>query len=440
MRAGRLHIINARLPLNGDNRLYELIAEDGVWRTVDASAERVILDDAVSIASKEAIGADGFTAATVDLEGRIAVPGFADMHMHLDKALSLPQVGNASGTLLEAISNYGQHVARFSKEEIRERIIRTAMMGLRQGTVHMRTHLDMHAWLGRDIMFRTVEAALEAKEALKGLVRLQLFPMLSFGQSPRETAELAEELIGLGMDGIGGCPHLNPDPDADIRHLFDTAARLDVPIDLHVDERDDPNVRTVIPIARMTREHGYEGRVTAGHLCSLSSMPSSEAWPIIEEMALAKLGAVTLPAANLYLQGRADDGPIRRGVTRVKELLQAGVATAAASDNIRDPFHPFGKGDLAQIALLTAYAAQMGSADDPDVLLRMITETPATLMGLTASYGIREGCSADLAVLDAGNAEQLLIEGSPSRWVAVQGRWVSAMVQESRLAIDMKQE
>ncbi|SEO76797.1 amidohydrolase family protein [Paenibacillus sp. OV219] len=440
MRAGKLHIVNARLPLNGDDRWYELIAEDGRWISVVASTEKTVRHDAVSIASKEAIGADGRAASAVDLEGRIAVPGFVDMHMHLDKALSLPRVGNASGTLLEAISNYGQHVDRFSKEEIRERIIRTAKMGLRHGTVHMRTHLDMHAWLGRDIMFRTVEAALEAKEALKGHVQLQLFPMLSFGQVPRETAELAKELIGLGMDGIGGCPHLNEDPEADIRHLFDIATRLDVPIDLHVDERDDPFVRTVIPIARMTREYGYEGRVTAGHLCSLSSMPSSEARPIIEEMARAKVGAVTLPAANLYLQGRADDGPIRRGVTRVKELLEAGVATAAASDNIRDPFHPFGKGDLAQIALLTAYAAQMGSADDPDVLLRMITVTPASLMGLTASYGIREGCSADLAVLDAANAEQLLVEGSPSRWVAVQGRWVSALVQEDRLELGMRLE
>jgi len=423
-----LHLINARLPLNGDDHWYELKAEDGVWTSVLAHPHRISLPEAKAINDRRVFSGSG--SGPVDLEGRVALPGFVDMHMHLDKALTLPQVGNVSGTLMEAIHNYGSKAAGFSKTEIRERMVETALMGLRHGTIHMRTHLDIAVWLSREVAYRTVEAALEAKEELKGRVRLQLFPMLSFDRQSAAMGELARELIALGMDGLGGCPHLSESPEADIRHLFETAAKLAVPLDLHADETDNPAVRTVEAISRTALNMGYEGKVAVGHLCSLSSMPLGEAQPLMELIAEAQVGVVTLPAANLYLQGRGDEGPVRRGVTRVRELQQAGVKVAAASDNIRDPFHPFGRGDPVQIGLLTAYAAHMGSPADYERILRMITETPASLMGLSASYGIKKDRPADLVVVDAANTGQLLVEESPSRWVAVDGRWVSINVKE----------
>lgn len=457
MAGGELHLLNARLPLAADDGWYELRAANGRWTSVTRHAERVVAPDALPferfVETLSATGdgtrmeagmetemgasgagvaslaaASGNDAATVDLNGKLAVPGFVDMHLHLDKALTIDRIGNFSGTLIEAIANYGSQYTRFSQADIRDRIVRTALMGLRCGTTRMRTHLDIPVGAGRELTMRTVSAALEAKEALRGLVRVQLFPMLDFAQRPAAMAELAKELITLGMDGLGGCPHLSSDPEADIRLLFETAARLDVPLDLHVDERDDPRFRTIEPITRRTAEYGYGGRVTAGHLCSLSSMPSAEAEPIMAAMAQAGVGAVTLPAANLYLQGREDDGPVRRGVTRVGGLLAAGVNVAAASDNIRDPFHPFGRGDLPQIALLAAYAAHLGGSGDADKLLRMITEAPAALMGQT-DYGIREGYAADVVVLDAADTADLLNGGAPSRYVAVGGRWVSAVAQ-----------
>jgi len=430
----RLHVINAHLPLLNDHLWYELIADHGVWTSITASHELKVSSDAIPIHSSHAIDHDGKQAKVIDLQGRIALPGLVDMHLHLDKALSLPQVGNRSGTLMEAIVNYSQQAATFTKDEIRERILQTAQMGLQHGTIHMRTHLDIPLGLGREVWQRTVDAALEAKELLRGRVRLQLFPMLSFDEAPEYMTDLASELIKLGMDGLGGCPHLANDPEADIRELFLAAVKLGVPIDLHVDERDDPTIRTIVPIAETTIAHGLTGKVSAGHLCSLSSMPPEDAEPIIELMARAKVGAVTLPAANLYLQGRDDQGPFRRGVTRVQQLLQAGVPTAIGSDNIRDPFHPFGKGDLVQVALLTAYAAHMGSIDDPARLLRMISATPATLMQLT-QYGFHPSGAADLVVLDALDPFELLVDGSSSRWVAVDGRWVSATVKERRVNI-----
>ncbi|WP_168118607.1 amidohydrolase family protein [Paenibacillus sp. HB172176] len=432
MAKGDLHVINAKLPLGGDaDSWHELIAEGGCWKRIIAHPQRLSLDDAVSIRDRRSLeqGAPGRLPAIVDLEGRIALPGFVDMHMHLDKALTLDQVGNSSGTLLEAIANYSGKAGEFSKANIRERMVRTALMGLRHGTTAMRTHLDMPAHLGREVLYRTIEAALEAREELKGRVKLQLFPMLSFARDPEGAKRLSTELIGLGMDGIGGCPHLMEDPSLDVKLLFKQAEKLGVPVDLHVDETDNPSMRTIETICHATIAAGYEGKVTAGHLCSLSSMPKDEARLIIELMAQAKVGAVTLPAVNLYLQGRGDEGPVRRGVTRVKEMLEDGVEVAAASDNIQDPFHPFGRGDLLHIGAIAAYAAHMGAASDAERILDMITQTPAALMGLR-EYGMRQNHQADIVVLDATTPEQLLLEESPSRWVAVNGTWASAHVRE----------
>ncbi|MDQ6423212.1 amidohydrolase family protein [Paenibacillus sp. LHD-117] len=430
MPKGELRFVNARLPLSGGG-LYELASEGGRWTVVRPQEELLEVAGAIPIRDRRVVDVSA-VAPAIDLEGRIALPGFADMHMHLDKALTLPEVGNESGTLLEAIANYGGKIAGFSKAHIRERIVRAALLGLSHGTLYMRSHLDIALQHGREVMMRTVEAALEAREELKGRVELQFFPMLAFDEHPAEAAKLSEELIGLGMDGLGGCPHLREDPVSDVKLLFRQAAKLGVPVDLHTDETDNPSMRTIEAICRAAIAEGYQGKVTAGHLCSLASMPKREAEPLMALMAEAGVGAVTLPAVNLYLQGRGDDGPFRRGVTRVKELLEAGVKVAAGSDNIQDPFHPFGRGDLLHIGSVAAYAAHMGAPADAGRIVRMITETPAALIGL-AEYGVKAGGPANLVVTDAMSETELLLWESPSRWVMANGSWVSAQVRESWL-------
>jgi cytosine deaminase len=432
MAKGDLHLINAKLPLEEGEGWYELVAEKGRWTRVRRYGQELAIPDAIPVTDRRSMSQSDGPVPVVDLQGRAALPGFADMHMHLDKALTLSMVGNESGTLLEAIRNYGGKIGQFSKSNIRERMVRAALMGLQSGTLYMRTHLDIPWTHGREVVMRTVEAALEAREELKGRVELQLYPMLYFAQNTAEMNELSRELIDLGMDGLGGCPHLNEEPERDIKLLFRQAEKLGVPIDLHTDETDNPAMRTIEGICKATIAAGYQGMVTAGHLCSLSSMSSEEAIPLMELMAEAQVGAVTLPAVNLYLQGRGDRGPFRRGVTRVKELLDAGVKVAAASDNIQDPFHPFGRGDLVQMGTITAYAAHMGATSDAGRILSMITETPASLMGIR-EYGIKEGNPAGLVVTDASSGEQLLLEESPSRWTAAKGAWVSAYVRENWL-------
>ncbi|OXM88235.1 amidohydrolase [Paenibacillus rigui] len=366
----------------------------------------------------------------LDLQGKLLLPGLVDAHMHLDKAFSLPQVGNVSGTLLEAIQNYKAMSPKFTQEEIKRRIIKSAMSALSYGTTTIRTHLDFNLKAGKEVAFRTMHAALEAKEMLSGVVDLQLFPMVPFtGITPMEL-DAVEEAIRLGVDGVGGAPHLSETPFQDIDGIFGLALKYGLPLDLHTDESDDPQVHTVSYIAEQTIRHDYQGRVTVDHLCSLSALSQEKADQAIALMAKADLGAVTLPAVNLYLQGRGDRGLVRRGATRIRELLEAGIRLATASDNIQDPFHPFGRGDLLQIALITAYSAHMGSAADQQTLLRMITEIPASVLGLR-NYGVGIGKPIDFVIVDAQSAERMFTEQPVGRWVYKSGKWLHGARQDS---------
>ncbi len=419
--ATRTEIINVRLPLLDENHWFTLTVENGVWVGVDPQSQQIYSSSHQSV--------DGWrpnanlAVELLDAEGKVMLPGLVDSHMHLDKAFSLNRVGNESGTLQEAVRNYAAKVASFSKEEIRTRIRKAALQSISFGTTSIRTHLDFHVRMGREIALRTLEAALEVKEEFSQYLTLQLFPMIPPAPLTAPEIDLIEEALRMGVDGIGGAPHLSPDPKPSINLIFRLAEKYDRLVDIHTDESDNPEKKTVAIIADVTRQFGYQGRVTVDHLCSLASMPDDEAWGLIEAMRAAELSSITLPAANLYLQGRADHFPVRRGITRVKEIRAAGIPIATASDNIQDPFHPFGRADLLQIALITAYGAHMGSACDIRNLLGMVTEVPAQILGLT-EYGITVGNPAKFVLFDAHTPEEIFSDLPERRWVYGGGHWM----------------
>ena len=324
--------------------------------------------------------------------------------------------------------NYGAAVSGFSKEEIKRRILKAALLALSFGTTTIRSHLDFHVKAGREVAFRTIEAALEAREQLKGMLDIQYFLMCPYHSPSAETEEWVAEALRLGIDGIGGAPHLSETPDEEIARLFRLAEQTGKPLDLHTDESDDPNKRTVLAIAETTKQYGFRNLVTVDHLCSLSAMDEAAAERAIEAMADAGLNAVTLPAVNMYLQGRGDRGLVRRGTTRIKQIIGAGIPLAVASDNIQDPFHPFGRGDLTQMASIAAYAAHMGGKAELRLLMRMITEIPAQIVGL-AEYGIREGNVCDFVIMEARSVDEWLAMQPAGRWVYKYGRWQSVTVQ-----------
>ncbi|WP_051475689.1 amidohydrolase family protein [Bacillus sp. J37] len=431
-----LHLYNVRLPQDSIGQLFSITIKNGVYETIQKQTDSARLLHGAKI-SKLSIS-DVTEQNAIDVEGRFLLPSFIDIHTHLDKAFSLTSVPNRSGTLQEAIRNYSEKAASFSEHEIKARVRKAALQSLSYGTTHIRTHVNFELDMNEKLALSHLQAVLEVREELRSIISIQVVPMFSYLSSrPKKQIDIIEEAVSFGVDGIGGAPHLSPNSMEDIDFIFQLAEKFGKFIDLHVDEQDDPSICTIEHIIEKTKEYNYQGKVVAGHLCSLSAMNEKRAATIIEEMAGTKIGAVTLPGANMYLQGRHDRGVIRRGITRVKEFLNGGVEIATASDNVNDPFHPFGRCDLLQIGLLTAYTAHLGSESELQHVMKMMTETPAGIYGLK-NHGVQEKVNASFVLLEGRDMYQLFANLSPSRFVYHKGRWVSGTTSETQFLISEK--
>ncbi|MBI2368692.1 MAG: amidohydrolase family protein [Deltaproteobacteria bacterium] len=340
------------------------------------------------------------------LEGRVVLPGFVDLHMHLDKALTARDSPNPEGTLRGAIAASDRLKPAATKADLIARATRVVEMAIRAGTCALRTHTDVDDVVG----LRGIEALLEVREAYRGRVRIQVvaFPTGRFSRDVAEGRALIRQALRAGADVLGGVTFATHDPPRQIDHLFALAREFDRDLDLHVDETDDPRMLSLEYLADKTVREGYQGRVCAGHCCSLAVVDDQTARRVIEKVREAGITVITNPATNLYLQGRRGH-PQWRGLTRVRELLQAGVNLAVASDNVRDPFNPFGRADLLESALLLALAAQLGSPEEQAAALAMATTNPARAMGLQG-YGLVEGAVANLVVLEAHAVGDVLAE------------------------------
>jgi cytosine deaminase len=229
----------------------------------------------------------------------------------------------------------------------------------------------------------------------------------------------------LGIDAIGGVPAFSDQPVVFMKLLFEMAQRSGLPLDMHIDEHLDATKLLFDELAQMTRAYGMAGRVVAGHCSALSAMPPDAALRTIDNLRDAGVGIVTLPAANLFLQGRDADRLPPRGLTRVKQLLDSGIAVAAASDNVQDPFVPTGSGDLLEIARWTLLAGQLGLGDLRRAF-EMVSAVPAQMMGLGNDWGIQVGARADLLIARADTIDDLVAGGALERTVLVKGRIVAA--------------
>jgi cytosine deaminase len=327
-----------------------------------------------------------------DLGGRVAIPGLIDAHTHLDKTYLA--AANQSGTLMEAIEVWrrvkqGRSVAEFDRAA--RRALKAAIA---HGVTAMRSHVDTEH--RGDLV--AVEALLGLREEMHDQIDLQLVA-LGFPGNGTEADETLESALHLGVDLIGGAPAITPNPTATLDAAFALAERTGKAIDLHIDESEDPRTRTLATLADRTLAHGMEGQVTAGHCCSLAFMDDASAVALIEQVAAAQIHVITLPLCNLVLMGR-NMRPTPRGVTRVGELLARGVNVCAASDNVQDPFNPFGSYDLLQIASLNAALNHMTGESQLYDSLSMVTARPAQVLGLP-DHTIRVGAPADLVILDA---------------------------------------
>lgn len=365
------------------------------------------------------------SATVIDAGGRLCVPGFVEPHIHLDKvylADSIPV--NVSGSLDEAIDILGARKQSYSTEDIVERAGRMIRTSVANGVTRMRTHVDIDTGCG----LTAFDAMLAVREQFADLLELQIvaFPQKGIVGDPG-TEALLREAMERGADQIGGMPFNEPGPAESRAHIetaFDIAGEHDCDVDMHIDETDDPDARTLEMLAEVTLERGWQGRVIAGHTCALAAYPDDYADGVMDKVAEAGIQMITNPATNLMLQGREDSHPKRRGITRVKELLDRGVNVAFGQDNLQDMFYPFGRDDPLELCFLLAHAAHMSQPDEIEAVFAMPTVNAGQVMGLK-DYGTEPGCVGDLVVLDAATPLEAIANKPDRRFVIRRGRVVA---------------
>jgi cytosine deaminase len=337
---------------------------------------------------------------TLDGGGWLLSPPFVDAHFHMDATLSygLPRV-NQSGTLLEGIALWGELKPLLTQEALVERALAYCDWAVARGLLAIRSHVDIC-----DPRLLAVEALLHVRERVKSYLDLQLvaFPQDGVLRAPGALDNL-KRALDLGVDVVGGIPHFERTFDqgaASVTLLCELAAERGLRVDMHCDESDDPLSRHVETLAYETQRLGLQGRVTGSHLTSMHSMDNYYVSKLIPLMAEAGLHAVANPLINITLQGRHDSYPKRRGMTRVPELLAAGVNVGFGHDCVMDPWYSLGSGDMLEVAAMGLHVAQMTSQAGMRACFEAVTVNNARILGLEG-YGLEPGCKADFVLLQA---------------------------------------
>ena len=344
---------------------------------------------------------------TLDAQGLLVSPPFVDAHFHMDATLSygLPRV-NQSGMLLEGIALWGELKPQLTQEAIVQRALAYCDWAVAKGLLAIRSHVDVC-----DPRLLAVEALLEVKRRVAPYLDLQLvaFPQDGVLRSPGALENL-KRALDLGIDVVGGIPHFErtmADGAASVRLLCELAAERGLRVDMHCDESDDPLSRHVEALAFETQRLGLQGRVTGSHLTSMHSMDNYYVSKLLPLIAEARLHVVANPLINITLQGRHDSYPKRRGMTRVPELLAAGVNVAFGHDCVMDPWYSLGSADMLEVAHMGLHVAQMTSQAAMRQCFNAVTVNAARVMGLSG-YGLDVGCNADFVLLQARDPVEAL--------------------------------
>ncbi len=385
-----------------------------------------------------------------DCGGMLLSPPFVDAHFHMDSTLSvgLPRL-NESGTLLEGISLWGELKPTLVQEAIVERALRYCDWAVARGLLAIRTHVDIC-----DPRLLAVEALLEVKRRVAPVLDLQLvaFPqdgLLRYRPPadphgrPVTPFDLLTRALDLGVDVVGGIPHFErtmAQGTESVRLLCEEAARRGLPVDMHCDETDDPLSRHVETLAAETLRLGMSGRVAGSHLTSMHSMDNYYVSKLIPLMAEAGVAAIANPLINITLQGRHDSYPKRRGMTRVPELMAAGITVAFGHDCVMDPWYGLGSGDMLEVAHMGLHVAQMTGQQAMRRCFDAVTSHPARILGLDG-YGIAAGCRADLVLLQARDPVEAIRLRAARLWVMRAGQVVAeGMPMRMRLAVPGRPE
>jgi cytosine/creatinine deaminase len=344
-------------------------------------------------------------AIEVNVGGRLALPGFVDSHIHLDKACLLGRCDHNHGSVSEAIRAVAGMKKDFTVEDVYARGARVLERAIVHGTTRMRTHVEIDPRIG----LRGFEAVKSLKRDYAWAIDLSLcvFPQEGLTNDPGSEGLLIQALRD-GGEVIGGCPYTDTDPNAHLARIFDLAEAFDVDVDLHLDFDLDPSWWHLDEVCRQTERRNYGGRVAIGHATKLSALPPERLKAATAQLAQAGVAVTVLPATDLYLMGREATHNAPRGLTLAHKLAGEGVLCSVATNNVLNPFTPFGDASLLRMANFYANVAH-ASVNDFDACLDLVTELPARLMNL-ADYGIKVGNPADLVVLDTQDSRFAIAE------------------------------
>jgi cytosine/creatinine deaminase len=330
------------------------------------------------------------------LGGRLVVSGLVESHIHLDKSCILDRCRSRHGTLQEAISEVAAAKRAFTVEDVYTRAQRTLEKAIAQGTMHMRTHVEVDPRVG----LRGFDAIRRLKRDYAWAIDLEIcvFPQEGLLNDPG-TEELLIAACEAGADVIGGCPYTDSNPHGQIERIFSLARRFDFDIDFHLDFDLDTSRMDLDEVCRQTVAHQYGGRVAVGHVTKLSALPPEPFAAAAKRLADAGVAVTVLPATDLFLMGRDHTHSVPRGVALVHRLLDHGVICSLATNNVLNPFTPFGDCSLLRMANLYANVAQIGRPHELAACFDLVSTLPAKLMNLF-DYGIAIGNPADIVVLD----------------------------------------
>ena len=344
-------------------------------------------------AIEPSLNADG---EVIDVGGRLVSPGFIETHIHLDKSCLLDRLSDQRGGLDEAIGEVARLKAGFTPEDVYLRAKRTLEKCVVNGTTHMRTHLEVDPVIG----LRSLEGILPLVDEFRWAMDIEIciFPQEGLLNNPG-TDELMVEGLRRGGSVVGAAPYTDSDPRGQIDRVFQIAREFDIDIDMHLDFGPDAESLDLDYVCELTERFDYGGRVAIGHVTKLSAVPSERLTEKAQRLAAAGVAVTVLPSTDLYLMGRHQDHSMMRGVAPVHRLLDEGVNCSLSTNNVLNPFTPFGDCSLVRMANLYANICQVGDEGGLRDCFDMVSSRPARVMRLSG-YGVEVGNPADLAVLD----------------------------------------
>ena len=371
----------------------------------------------------------------VDFGGKLALPPFIESHVHLDTCLPAGEPKwNMSGTLFEGIETWSLRKETLSRQDVRDRVNRAVRLYAANGIQHIRTHVDV-----TDPKLTAMEALIELREELKDVVNIQIvaFPQEGIESYPNGR-QLMIDAVKMGADCVGAIPHFEFTREYSVSSLnfaMELAEKYDRLVDVHCDEIDDEASRGLETLAARALESGLRDRVTASHTTAMHSYNNAYVQRLMRLLKMSGINFVSNPLVNTHLQGRIDTYPKRRGITRVKELQEAGINVSFGHDDIFDPWYPMGTGSMRDVVFMGLHVCQMMGYEQIRSSYNFISNNAARTLHLGENYGIEVGRPASFIVLDAKDYYEALNVNAPVLASIRNGRKIAESVPGTKKAL-----